>query len=68
VLAEWGDVREAYDSPDAVAALAGITPVTKESGKHRAVHFRWACNKRFRRAITIYADDSRHPSHWAAKT
>ena len=29
VLAEWGDVREAYDSPDAVAALAGITPVTK---------------------------------------
>jgi len=67
VLAEWGDVREAYDSPDAVAALAGITPVTKESGKHRAVHFRWACNKRFRRAITIYADNSRHTSPWAAK-
>lgn len=66
VLAEWGDVREAYDSPDAVAALAGVTPVTKESGKHRAVHFRWACNKRFRRAITIYADNSRHASPWAA--
>jgi transposase len=67
MLAEWGDVREAYDSPDAVAALAGVTPVTKESGKHRAVHFRWACNKRFRRAITIYADNSRHTSPWAAK-
>jgi transposase len=67
MLAEWGDVREAYDSPDAVAALAGVTPVTKESGKHRAVHFRWACNKRFRRAITIYADNSRHTSHWATK-
>jgi len=67
VLAEWGDVREAYDRPDAVAALAGVTPVTKESGKHRAVHFRWACNKRFRRAITIYADNSRHASPWAAK-
>jgi transposase len=66
VLAEWGDVREAYDSPDAVAALAGVTPVTKESGKHRAVHFRWACNKRFRRAITIFADNSRHASPWAA--
>ena len=52
--------------PDAVAALAGVTPVTKESGKHRAVHFRWACNKRFRRAITIYADNSRHASPWAA--
>ena len=23
-----------YDSPDAVAALAGLTPVTKASGKH----------------------------------
>ena len=48
MLAEWGDCRQAYDAPDAVAALAGCTPVTKESGKHRAVHFRWACNKRFR--------------------
>jgi transposase len=66
VLAEWGDVREAYDHPDAVAALAGATPVTNQSGKHQAVHFRWACNKRFRRAITIYADNSRHASPWAA--
>jgi transposase len=62
VLAEWGDVREAYDSPDAVAALAGVTPVTQQSGKHKAVHFRWACNKRFRRAITTFADNSRHAS------
>ena len=67
VLAEWGDARQAYEHPDSVAALAGITPVTKESGKHRAVHFRWACNKRFRRAITTFADNSRHSSPWAAK-
>jgi transposase len=67
MLAEWGDCRQAYDGPDAVAALAGCTPVTKESGKHRAVHFRWACNKRFRRAMTIFADNSRHASPWAAK-
>jgi transposase len=67
VLAEWGDCRQAYEHPDSVAALAGCTPVTKESGKHRAVHFRWACNKRFRRAITIFADNSRHASPWAAK-
>ena len=65
VLAEWGDCRQAYDSPDAIAALAGVTPVTKESGKHRAVHFRWACNKRFRVAITTFADNSRHASAWA---
>ena len=36
MLAEWGDCRQAYDGPDAVAALAGCTPVTRESGKHRA--------------------------------
>jgi transposase len=65
VLAEWGDSREAYDGPDSIAALAGVTPVTKESGKHRAVHFRWACNKRFRVAITTFADNSRHDSPWA---
>jgi transposase len=67
VLAEWGDVREAYDRPDAVASLAGLTPVTKESGKRQhAVHFRWACNKRFRIAMTTFADNSRHASPWAA--
>ncbi|WP_055477448.1 IS110 family transposase [Sphaerimonospora mesophila] len=67
MLAEWGDCRQAYASPDSVAALAGCTPVTKESGKHRAVHFRWACNKRFRVAMTTFADNSRHASPWAAK-
>ncbi|HYZ08664.1 MAG TPA: IS110 family transposase [Pseudonocardiaceae bacterium] len=66
MLAEWGDSRQAYDGPDAVAALARMTPVTTQSGKHRAVHFRWACNKRFRKAISTFADNSRHTSPWAA--
>ena len=67
MLAEWGDCRQAYDGPDSVAALAGCTPVTSQSGKHRAVHFRWACNKRFRQAMTTFAGNSRHASPWAAK-
>jgi hypothetical protein len=46
--------------------LAGLTPVTKASGKYHAVHFRWACNKRFRKAMTTFADNSRHESPWAA--
>jgi len=66
MLAEWGDCRRAYDSPEAVAALAGLAPVTKKSGKHEAVHFRWACNTRFRVAVTTFADNSRHASPWAA--
>jgi transposase len=65
MLAEWGDCREAFDSPEAVAALCGATPVTKHSGKHHAVHFRWACNKRFRNAMTTFADNSRRASPWA---
>jgi transposase len=66
MLAEWGDCREAYETPDSVAALAGVSPVTKKSGKYRSVEFRWACNKRFRNAITTFADNSRHASPWAA--
>jgi transposase len=64
MLAEWGDCRQAYAGPDSVAAL---TPITRQSGKHRGVEFRWACNKRFRRAVTTFADNSRHASPWAAQ-
>jgi transposase len=68
MLAEWGDARTAYDHADAVAALAGLCPVTKASGKHHAVSFRWACNTRFRQAMVTFADNSRHASPWAADT
>jgi transposase len=66
VLAGRGDCRQACDGPGSVAALAGCTPVTSQSGKHRSVHFRWACNKRFRVAMTTFAGNSRHASPWAA--
>ena len=66
MLAEWGDCREAYDGPEAVAALSGMAPVTRRSGKHLAVAFRWACNTRFRNAMATFADNSRHGSPWAA--
>lgn len=65
MLAEWGDCREAYDGPEAVAALSGMAPVTRRSGKHLAVGFRWACNKRFRNAMATFANNSRHASPWA---
>lgn len=66
ILAEWGDARAAFDHPDAIAALAGITPVTKASGRQRGVSFRWACNKRLRVAITTFAANSHFASSWAA--
>jgi transposase len=67
MLAEWGDCREAYPEPDAVSMLGGLCPVTHASGKHRDVAFRWACNKRMRKPITTFANNSRHASPWAAE-
>ncbi|XVV07050.1 IS110 family transposase [Actinosynnema sp. CA-248983] len=66
ILAEWGEAREVFDHPDTIAALAGITPVTKASGKQHGVAFRWACNKRLRVAVTTFAANSRFASPWAA--
>ncbi len=66
LLAEIGDVRERYLSDDVLAMEGGVVPVTKRSGKAKSIGFRWACNKRLRRAITIWADNTRHASPWAA--
>jgi transposase len=66
ILAELGDNRDRFASFDQLAAEAGVCPVTFESGKHRGVAFRFACNKRLRQAITTWADNSRHASAWAA--
>jgi transposase len=66
ILAELGSVRERFDDVERLAAEAGVTPVTYESGKSKAVAFRWACNHRLRTALTCMADNSRHASAWAA--
>ncbi len=66
ILAELGSVRERFNDPERLAAEAGVCPVTYESGKSKAVAFRWACNHRLRAAITCLADNSRHASAWAA--
>lgn len=66
ILAELGGVAQRFATPEQLAAEAGVVPVTYESGKSRAVTFRFACNHRLRRAITCLADNSRHASPWAA--
>lgn len=66
ILAELGSVRERFDSVERFTAEAGVAPVTYESGKSKAVAFRWACNHRLRAALTCLADNSRHASAWAA--
>ena len=66
ILAELGSVRERFATDAQLAAEAGVAPVTYESGKSKAVAFRWACNHRLRAALTCMADNSRHANTWAA--
>lgn len=65
ILAELGDVRERFVTEEHLAAEAGLAPVTRQSGKSKAVVFRWACNHRLRNAITIWANNTRLANAWA---
>lgn len=65
LLAELGDDRARFVSDEHLAAEGGVAPVTRESGKHRTVTFRWACNARLRHALITLADTTRHTMPWA---
>ena len=67
LLAEIGDCRARFPDPQALICLAGAAPSTRQSGKHKAVTFRWAVSKQLRGAVCDFADGSRHASPWAAK-
>ncbi|MFC5268963.1 IS110 family transposase, partial [Kribbella qitaiheensis] len=66
LLAEIGDCRARFPTPEALACLAGAAPSTRQSGKLRSVGFRWACDKQLRDAVTDFAGDSRRANPWAA--
>jgi transposase len=65
LLAEIGDCRARFPEPEALACLAGVTPSTRASGKHRAVTFRWAANKKLRDALCDFAGDTPNGNEWA---
>ena len=65
IVAELGEDPGRFGTEARLAAEAGVAPVTRASGKARAVVCRFACNKRLRRALTCWADNSRHGSAWA---
>jgi transposase len=66
LLSEIGDDRSRFPDEESLAALAGVAPVTRASGKVHSVGFRWAADKKLRNALIDFADDSRHASPWAA--
>jgi transposase len=66
LLAEIGDARGRFPTPEALACLAGATPSTKQSGKVKIVTFRWAVDKQLRGAVIDFAGDSWQANPWAA--
>ena len=66
LLAEIGDCRSRFPTPESLACLAAVAPSTRQSGKVRTVGFRWACDKQLRDAVTDFAGDSRRANLWAA--
>ncbi len=66
LLAEIGDCRGRFPTPESLACLAGVAPSTRQSGTMRTVGFRWSCDKHLRDAVTDFAADSRHANPWAA--
>src|SRR5262249_28157259 len=51
LLAEIGDCRPRFPTPQALACLAGVAPSTRQSGKTRWVGFRWSCDKQLRDTV-----------------
>jgi transposase len=66
LLAEIGDCRQRFLTDDALAALAGACPSTRQSGKRTQAMFRWSCSKKLRAAVMDFANDSRMSDPWAA--
>jgi transposase len=66
LLAEIGDARGRFPSPESLACLAGVAPSTRQSGKTKAVAFRWGADKQLRDAVCDFAGDSRQSHRWAA--
>jgi transposase len=66
LLAEIGDCRARFPTPESLTCLAGAAPSTRQSGKLRAVGFRWSCDKQLRDAVVDFAAGTRHANPWAA--
>ncbi|WP_447945883.1 IS110 family transposase [Microbacterium lacticum] len=66
LLAEIGDCRARFPTPESLACLAGAAPSTRQSGRSRVVGFRWSCDKQLRDAVTDFAADTVKTNPWAA--
>jgi transposase len=64
LLVKFGEDRTRFPTATAVRTLAGTCPVTKQSGKHRSVHCRRACDREFRHIAQTFAHASLRHTNW----
>jgi transposase len=65
LLAKFGDDRLRFPTPQVLQSVAGTCPVTRQSGKHKYVSFRYACDHEFRWIVQQWAKCSIDDSVWA---
>lgn len=65
LLGEIGDNPERFSDAQGLECLAGVAPVSFQSGKRHVVRLRRACNKNLRAAVHHLANLSRQSCAWA---
>jgi transposase len=65
LLAAFGVDRDRFQAASEIQSMAGIAPVTEQSGKQRWVHRRLACPKFVRQSFHEFAEHSRRWCGWA---
>ena len=65
LLAAMGSDREQYKTAACIQSFSGIAPITKQSGKSKIVHRRYACPKFIRQSFHEFAEKSIQYSGWA---
>lgn len=65
LIGEIGDCRGRFPTAESLAALGGVVPSTRQSGKVKVVTFRYGCSHELRDALCDFADGSRRANPWA---
>jgi transposase len=65
LLAAMGSDRDRFQNAQEIQQMCGVAPVTKQSGKSKVVHRRWACNRFLLQTFHEFAAHSLKHSRWA---
>jgi transposase len=65
LLGELVALKPLADAPQALQCLAGMAPVSYQSGKVSVVYLRRQCNRFLRATVHLWVDLSRHYCDWA---